>query len=169
MNHDFVSADDQLGDAFKLAMRRLASTVTILTCASAEGEPQGMTATAVTALSADPPSLLACVNRSASIHPSLAIGGRFGVNLLSECHADLSFTFGGKANPKERFRFGNWIGAELPYLTDAQVNMNCRIDAIFDYGTHSIVVGRIEGIRLNGEFAPLVYGDGRFIPTSAAR
>lgn len=164
MDAGFVSAEDALGDAFKSAMRRLAATVTILTTMTADGKPMGMTATAVTSLSADPPSLLACVNRSATIHASLPVGSRLCVNLLGEAHGELSFAFGGKVGPDERFGHGDWVHADLPYLADAQVNLACLVDAVFDYGTHSIVVGKVEAVRLAGEFGPLVYGDGRFIP-----
>lgn len=165
MNVEFVSAPDALGDAFKSAMRRLATTVTILTTRTEDGKALGMTATAVTSLSAEPPSLLACVNRSATIHAALPIGARFCVNLLSEGHGDLSFAFGGKVSPQERFDHGEWIQEHLPYLADAQVNLDCQVDASLDYGTHTIVVGKVLAIRLNGEFSPLVYGDGRFIAT----
>jgi len=44
----------------------------------------------------------------------------------------------------------------------------CTVDGIFDYGSHSIVIGKVEAIRIAPGFAPLVYGDGRFIPTRAA-
>ena len=57
--------------AFKEAMRRLAATVTIVTAAKGD-ESYGMTMTAVTSLSMDPPSLVICVNRNASLHPVLA-------------------------------------------------------------------------------------------------
>ena len=165
MNAEFIAAEEALAGAFKQAMRRLAATVTILTTVNSEGRPIGMTATAVTSLSADPPSLLACVNRSASIHPALKVGSQLCVNLLGEGHGDLSFAFGGKVGPDERFAHGDWVEADVPYLADAQVNLACKVDAVFDYGSHSIVVGRVEAVRLAGDFAPLVYGDGRFIPT----
>ncbi len=159
----FVSNPQSMRDAFKLAMRRHASSVTIITTGPRE-KPQGMTASAVTSLSADPPSLLVCVNRSASIHAALTLGRRFCVNLLAEQHGELSFLFGGKASPEERFRSGEWNYEEVPYLEDAQSNLVCTVDKIIEYGSHSVVIGRIEAIRLSEEFCPLIYGNGRFIP-----
>lgn len=70
-----------LCDDFRLAMRRLATTVSIVTTSS-EGRPFGMTATAVTSLSTEPPSLLFCVNRNTSIFPRLGPGVGACVNLL---------------------------------------------------------------------------------------
>ena len=46
---------------FKQAMRRVASTVNVITVCVG-GEPMGITATAMSSLSLDPPSLLICIN-----------------------------------------------------------------------------------------------------------
>jgi flavin reductase (DIM6/NTAB) family NADH-FMN oxidoreductase RutF len=167
MEPSFITDPTLLGDAFKQGMRRLAATVTIITLRGEDAQPWGMTATAVTSLSADPYSLLACVNRSSRMHGHLTMGAPFCVNLLSEGHDELSFAFGGRLSHEERFGLGGWELGDLPYLKDAQANFACTVDALFDYGTHSIVVGRIGAIRMPGEFAPLVYGDGRFLPTRA--
>lgn len=167
METPFIIDEPLLDEAFKQAMRRLATTVTIITTRGADSLPLGMTATAVTSLSAAPPSLLACVNRSTSIHAHLATGTDFCVNLLSKQHHELSSAFGGKVAPAERFGLGGWDLQHLPYLKDAQVNFACTVDGLFEYGTHTIVIGRIHGIRMPGRFAPLLYGDGRFLSTGS--
>ena len=166
---DLAQDGARLRDAFKLAMRRLAATVTIITTRSDSG-PAGMTATAVTSLSAEPPALLVCVNRSASIHGALAMGQPICINLLGEHHEDLSSAFGGRSRPEDRFRNGPWSYHDEapPYLTDAQANIFCVVDALFDYATHTIVVGKVHSIRLEGEVRPLIFGDGRFIPLPPA-
>lgn len=152
---------------FKSAMRRLASTVTVVTCAAPEG-PTGMTATAVTSVTADPPALLVCVNRSASIHASMHMHTPFCLNLLGQSHADLSSAFGGRVAPEHRFEHGEWRMDEAgtPYLIDAQSNLFCVVDAMLPYGTHTIFVGRVTDIRLHGEVQPLIYGDGRYLPVA---
>ena len=55
-------------NAFRDAMRQLAAGVGIVT-AGKDNEWAGMTATSVTSLSLDPPTILACINREASILP----------------------------------------------------------------------------------------------------
>jgi flavin reductase (DIM6/NTAB) family NADH-FMN oxidoreductase RutF len=153
--------------AFKGAMRRLATTVSIVSTRSVIDDlPMGMTATAVTSLTTDPPALLVCVNRSASIHSSLTMGRPFCINLLAGDHGELSFAFGGKVDPGERFAQGSWHHHEsAPYLADAQSNLFCVVDGLHDYGTHTIVIGRVESVRLHGDVRPLIFGDGRFIET----
>ena len=157
-------ADDALVSAFKNAMRRLAATVTIVT----GGPPDqrgGFAATAVCSVTTDPPALLVCVNQAASLHDSLTMGHAFCVNLLHGSHAELSSIFGGRVAPSQRFEHGDWAHDEhgVAYLSDAQANVFCVVDALMAYGTHTIVVGKVTHVRLHGEIAPLIYSDGRFI------
>ena len=160
-----VNATGDLRKGFRDAMRRLATTVTIVSATSDDG-PSGMTATAVTSLSADPPAILVCVNRSASIHAKLQLGNRFCVSLLGTDHRDLPSVFGGDIDPRKRFDYGSWSISRhgIPFLADAQSNIFCTVDALFDYATHSIVIGKVDAVRMPGEdIRPLIFGDGRFL------
>jgi flavin reductase (DIM6/NTAB) family NADH-FMN oxidoreductase RutF len=156
-------AADLVG-AFKSAMRRLAATVTIVSGGQA-GAQTGFAATAVCSVTTDPPALLVCVNQAASLHGSLTMGSLFCVNLLHGAHTELSHVFGGRVVPEERLNFGNWDhdADGIAYLTDAQANVFCVVDALMAYGTHTIVVGKVRHVRLHGDIAPLIYSDGRFI------
>lgn len=160
-----VPAD--LAVAFKGAMRRLAATVTVVTTGDG-GERHGMTATAVTSVTTNPPALLVCVNQSASLHPVMATGTRFCINLLHAGHAEVASAFGGKMTGPERFSAGEWAENHeaVPYLVDAQANLFCRVDGLMLYGTHTIFVGRVDEVRLFGEIAPLIYQDGRYVMAS---
>lgn len=154
-------SDGDLAQGFRRAMRRVAATVSIVTAAPRVG----MAATSVTSLSLEPPALLVCVARTATLHPRLAaIGTPFCVNVLAGSHGDLSMAFGGRRTQDERFQLGAWRDdvRGVPYLDDAQCNLFCVVDAMMDYGTHTIVVGRAEAVRLHGDVDPLIYGDGRY-------
>lgn len=107
-----VAIAEDLAVAFRLAMRRLAATVTIITT-SDSGTRHGMTATAVTSVCADPPSILFCVNQSASIHAPLKVGSRICVNLLKAAHTELSNVFSGKLEGEARFGHGQWDAGEF--------------------------------------------------------
>lgn len=146
--------------AFRSAMRRLAGGVAILT-SSADGEPYGMTMTAVMSLAMEPPSLVAAVNRSASIAPILADGREFCVNLLHRRHMDFCERF--SSLPKdERFSVGEWARSEegTPYLTDAAAAIFCRVGPLFDFGTHRMVVGLVQRVSIDDEIDPLLHLDG---------
>lgn len=160
--------DEQVNDGFKHAMRRLATTVALVT--SGQGENWvGMAATAVVSVCADPPTLLVAVNRTASIHPTLHAEKRFCVNLLSDRHRDLVGVFSGKKKGLERFETGQWIaGADgLPVLGDALASLSCRTESTLDVGTHTLFIGRVESVVNHDEIDPLVWVDGGF--ATAAR
>lgn len=158
-----VNASGDLRRAFLDAMRRLAATVTIVSTSGDDG-PIGMTATAVTSLSADPPALLICVNRSTRVAGSLVPGRRFCVSLLGAGHDELPFIFGGATRGESRFEHGRWKTSRhgVPFLDDAQSNIFCTVDRLFGYATHGIVIGRVDAVRLPGdEVRPLIFADGR--------
>jgi flavin reductase (DIM6/NTAB) family NADH-FMN oxidoreductase RutF len=152
----------QITAEFKRAMRRVASTVTIISTADADGIRHGMTATAVSSIAADPPSLLICVNHSASIHAPLTQRGRFCLNVLTTQHEELVAAFSGKLKGDARFEVGEWRNEACgtPYLHEAQCNLFCDVDTVVPYGTHSIVIGRVSAVVVGEGVCPLVYADG---------
>lgn len=145
-------------------LRRLAKAVVVITCRH-EGQRFAMAATAVSELSMDPPSLLVCVNRTASLHEPLAQGADFCVNILHRGHSGISAACSGKARGEARFATGEWgaMPDGCPVLENAQASFYCRNEReTMSYGTHRIVIGRVEAVRIAGEVDPLVYADGRY-------
>jgi flavin reductase len=152
---------DPLDDGFRKAMRTLTSAVTIISteCGSRRF---GMTATAVTSLSMAPPSLLACVNMSASIHAPLLESGAFCVNVLHANQVDVAEAFSSK-KIEDRFSAGEWSwDGRAPYLVGAQANVSCEIEASYVHGTHRIFIGRVLRVRVREQVNPLIYQDGRY-------
>jgi flavin reductase (DIM6/NTAB) family NADH-FMN oxidoreductase RutF len=153
---------------FKLAMRRLAATVTVITAGHAK-ERSGMTASAVTSLSANPPCLVVCVNKSASFHPVITAHDHFCINILGAGHHDISAAFGGGKSAEDRFTLGDWQDRHgIAYLKDAQANIFCRRANVFEHATHAIIVGEVEELFLNGPISPLIYVDGRYTAITEA-
>ena len=141
-----VATERTPADAFRAAMRQLASGVSIVT--HGEGQTRtGMTATSVSSLSSDPPTLLVCVNRNASIYRGLRPGEAFGVSLLSADQIETADVFAGRAGLQgmERFAHGRWRtthgGADL--LAGALAAFACEVEDIFERHTHAIVIGRV--------------------------
>ena len=112
---------------FKQSMRFLAASVNIISTAR-EGKKFAMTATSVTSLSMDPPSLLICVNKNASIHDTLITDGQqFCVNLLSKGQEDIATTCSINEKEPERFQFDDWDTEDIPFLKSAQSNIFCKV------------------------------------------
>jgi flavin reductase (DIM6/NTAB) family NADH-FMN oxidoreductase RutF len=154
---------EDLRASFKLAMRRFPAAVSVITSAD-ETRCHGMTATAVTSLSLDPPSLIACINRSTLLHDIMLTGRHFCVNVLRRDQVELSSAFSGAVPPEARFAFGTWLTSAqgLSYLADAQINVFCRKVAAVPYGTHTIFIGEAEAVHVRDPIEPLIYQDATY-------
>lgn len=159
---------DEILAAFREAMRHVASTVYAVTTGHA-GERYGIIATAVSSLSFDPPSLLVCINRLASLHDPIATADRFCVNVLGVSHREVADNFLKGGRGEERFRVGEWCEEEgVPVLANAQSSFICRVAHRHAYGTHTIFVGQLISARHRESAKPLTYYDGRYIDISEA-
>jgi flavin reductase (DIM6/NTAB) family NADH-FMN oxidoreductase RutF len=158
-----MSGDVVPADVFKLAMRRLAAGVTIITTCH-NGHRCGLTATAVCSLSADPPQLLVCVNRSSQAHDVIKRGANLCVNLLARRHKVLAGYFAGQKKGDERFRSGKWttLKTSAPVLDDALASFDCVVKETVESSTHTIFIGSVVEVRLRAEGHPLLYAGGSY-------
>ena len=102
------------GEAFRLAMREFASSVSVVTTGR-EGYRTGCTATSLCSLSLDPPSLIVCIALTSSTLASLRDNRTFGVNILAGGDGGLADRFAGRSGLKGAARFA---GAEWMTLVD---------------------------------------------------
>lgn len=157
-----IEQDTDLGEAFRQAMRRVASTVSVITIC-VDGEPMGITATAMSSLAIDPPSLLVCINRAAAMHASMRDVAHFGVNVLHRDQGHLAQMFADRSKHSLRFTSGWDIDCSRPpRLPDAQASFLCRRTDHHQFGTHSIFIGVVEDVVVRPEVDPLIYLDGRY-------
>src|SRR5258708_12266954 len=94
-------------EQLKTGMRSLAGAVSIITSHHA-GHRHGMTATAVCSASADPPTVLICVNKLATTHGAIAKGKVFCVNVLRADDWELSTSFSGAQTAEGRVKSRDW-------------------------------------------------------------
>ena len=160
---------DQIALDFKRAMRRLATTITVVACRDEEGVRHGMTATAVTSLCMDPPALLVCVNRSSAFHARIENATVYSINLLRIGQEGVSHAFSGGLRGEERFSVGKWAanGTGAPYLEEAQATMFCAMREFKRFCTHTIFIGEVEEVRLSQPVAPLLFQDGSYARATA--
>ena len=157
-----------LGASFRLAMRRFPAAVSVITSAD-QSRRHGMTATAVTSLSLDPPSLIVCIHRATLLHDIIQVGRHFCVNVLRRDQAELSSAFSGAIAPEARFEHGTWLTSAdgVSYLAEAQVNIFCRKVAAVPYGTHTIFIGEAEAVNVHDPIEPLIYQDAKYCSSVA--
>ncbi len=150
---------------FRNAMARFPGAVTLVTARTAQGARRGITATAVCSVTAEPPSVLVCLNARTGTCAAVAETGLFAVNLLAHAAADVALAFAGQGglSGEAKFARGLWqADAEgLPLLQDAVVALSCRVTAALEAGSHQVFIGRIDGLHL-GEGQALVYAQSAF-------
>lgn len=144
---------------FIAAMGLAATGVSVVTTDGEAGR-FGLTVSAVSSVSADPPLLLACVNRKSPAVAALGVNGVFAVNLLSAEHQHYAETFSGRPKQGKPFDFASQVWETgrtgLPIINDATAVFECALEAAYDAGSHRIFIGRVLAAHRSSA-APLVY------------
>lgn len=148
-------------DLFKQIASHWLTGVAIVTATAADGELCGMTMSAVTSLSLDPPQFLVCMDHRAKTLAALTESKAFCIHVLSEHQRDLSTHFarpGGDRFTGIPHHFGI-TGA--PILEDVIAFVECRLASILPGGDHAIVIGdAIAGATPGG--VPLAHFHGAY-------
>lgn len=153
-------------DQFRQVLGHLPTGVTIITTLDADGRPTGLTASAVTSVSLEPPLILICVSQRAQSYPALAGAGRFAVNILALGQEELSRRFATTAPGAEKFRGVAYHRGALgmPLLDGALAELECTTAHVYPGGDHTIFVGQVEagGPGPTEGLEPLLYYRGRY-------
>jgi flavin reductase (DIM6/NTAB) family NADH-FMN oxidoreductase RutF len=152
-------------ERFRASMRATAASVSLVTSTDAVGGFHGMAATSWVSISMDPPSMLVTINRSASVHAVISSSGRYCLNLMRDSHSDILERFSRSDMRHVRFDAENWhlSTSGLPVLCDALASQLCTVMDSFDYGTHTVFVGRIDDVilpEISGRMSPLIWTNG---------
>lgn len=146
--------------AFREAMSRLGAAVHVIATAGPAGKG-GTTATAVCSVSDAPPTLLMCLNRRSQTNSAVLQNGVFCVNTLGHDGAGIADVFAGRTGVQgaERFATGEWatLATGSPVLAAAVVAFDCRVVEVRSVGSHNVVFGAVESVRLGPGGPVLVY------------
>lgn len=144
---------------FTAAMGLAPTAVYVVTTDGACGR-FGLTVSAVSSVSADPPLVLVCINRRSPAAAAIDGNRAFAVSLLAAANQSYAETFSGRPREGKPFDFANhrWRLGEtgLPLVQDATANFECDIHQHVDAGTHRIFIGRVIAAH-SGSDEPLVY------------
>jgi flavin reductase (DIM6/NTAB) family NADH-FMN oxidoreductase RutF len=150
-------------DNFKNALQLWASGVTVVTTSSEKYGVQGMTVTAFSSVSINPPQILVCINNSADTGEGIQESQIFAVNVLNSLQQDLSNQFAGGSSQQQRFENANWKSGVTgaPILTDSLMSLECKVIEKVRAGTHWIIIGEVQECYCrSGE--PLLYYRGGY-------
>lgn len=145
---------------FRRAMGHFAAGVTVVT-SNFEGTKGGITVTAFTSLSLDPPLVLICIDKRARMHDRLPADGYFAVNMLADDQEVVSREFAsGKGDPFEEIAYHEGVTG-TPILARAISVVECKIVNRLPGGDHTIIVGEVEATHIR-EGKPLLYFRGGY-------
>ena len=146
---------------FRQLLGRFASGVTVLTVATPDGRPMGMTATSLSSVSLSPPLLSVCVDHEADLHDMLVTAPQFVVNILASPQEALARRFSDQH--EDRFDgVGYHLSPEGLILLDGTLaHVICEGYAQYPGGDHTIVLGRVVGGNTS-DGRPLLYYRGGY-------
>ena len=145
--------------AFKEAMSRVAGAVHIVTTDGPAGLA-GFTATAVCSVTADPPTLLVCVNETSSVGRIFLANPTIAINTVGAAQNDLAMLFGGKTPVEDRFAAASWTKGTggAPILAGAVATFDCVVSASQTVGTHRVLFCQVVATTVSGDQAePSIY------------
>lgn len=148
-------------DAFRAALGRFASGITVVTTRDASGRDQGMTVSAFCSVSLQPPLLMVSVAHDAGMHPHLLSAEHFAVNILSDGQEAVSRRFASREGDRfdglgfTRGRTG------VALLDDVLAWIECRRVASHEAGDHTLVIGETLAMATS-DARPLLYYRGGY-------
>lgn len=155
------SGEKTMREAFTSAMRKAVSTVCVVATAGPAGR-YGVTVSAMTSVTADPPSVLICINQGNFVIPAVIKNGCFSVNFLHEGQEDISEVFAGRrpAPTEDRFSCAHWenLCTGSPGLVGAAATFDCALAEQIEFGSHILFIGSVIEVRAN-DAPTLVYHD----------
>lgn len=156
-SHAPVVTDEE----FRAALRQVATPVGIVT-ARAGKVRGGVTLTAISSVTAEPPTLLVCVNREAEVAQLIARSKAFAVNFLTQEQYRFAHLFSmASGQAAEGFVEGSWSSLRTgsPLLAGCVAGFDCELENTVSTGSHDVHFGRIVGVSSETQDV-LLYHDG---------
>jgi flavin reductase (DIM6/NTAB) family NADH-FMN oxidoreductase RutF len=146
---------------FRGALGRFASSVSVVTSKGKDGELRGITVSAFSSLSLNPPLILICIDNRSSLIEHLVEGCAFAVNILGEEQETLSRRFASKEpNRFEGIGYREGVSG-APLLDNALAALECKVVHNYGGGDHTIVVGEVDATAFT-DSKPLLYFRGGY-------
>jgi flavin reductase (DIM6/NTAB) family NADH-FMN oxidoreductase RutF len=149
---------------FRSVLGRFASGVTVVTVRDSQQYDHGMTVSAFCSLSLDPPLVLVCIEKSASLHGVLASGNiasQFAVNILESRQEEIARRFA-EEHPNRFEGVGFSRGTTgAPIIEDCLAVIECEVQSRHPAGDHTIVIGSVINSSTS-EGKPLLYYRGGY-------
>lgn len=150
-------------EAFKRAAAMFPSGVVVVTSRHG-GTVHGITVSAFSSLSLDPPQILVCVSRWSKLNLMIQRSNAFAANILASDQAHLSAEFARPGRePLESFddmNVDNTTGVTgSPVLGAVAAYLDCAVVMACECGDHSVYMGDVLAADADPAKSPLLYFD----------
>ena len=143
--------------SLRQAFSLFATGITVVTTRDGRGVACGVTINSFSSLSLDPPMVLFCLKKEASLLRLIEKNRFFGINILNseQTHLSERFAFSEKTSEMGDISF---IESEknLPVFLESLVAFECHVSAFHEGGDHRIILGEVEKLHI-GQGDPLLY------------
>jgi len=151
-------------DVFRRAMGCFATGVTVVTTAGENDVPYGLTVSAFTSVSLNPPMVAVCLNKGLSGLRAFQESGKFGVNILSKDQEAVSRHYSTKGTDRTAFLDGKGTTG-VPLIRASMACLECSVVDSFEQGDHLVLFGEVEHASFpdfGREVEPLLYFVGEY-------
>lgn len=154
-----VSTAATRGEQLRSALQKYPAAVTIIALRADNGDFFATTATAVTVLTMDPPTMVCCLNRQSAIAQHIENHKHFSINVLRADQRHIAEACAGGIPHEERERIGEWVDVlpGVPAFANAQTTIVCRRAQFLAYGTHDLLFGEVQTVEVGEGMTPLLY------------
>ena len=155
-----TDAEHSVADDLREALSRFPSGATIVTSAALDGTPAGLTVSAFSPVSLDPPLVLVAVAESSRTLAAIRARGAFIVHILDSRHVELGQRFA--SDSANKFDGTPYVlnEAGVPHLDVGAIWLECLLEEERQGGDHAIIVGRVTAAHHaepEDELPPVVY------------
>lgn len=147
--------------AFRSALGKFPTGVTIITCKNDEGELIGMTASSFNSVSLDPPLVLWSVDKSARSAKAFTDSYDFAVHVLADDQQEISNLFARQGVDKFAEVEITECDKGVPLLENYCARFRCTMEHQYEGGDHIIIVGRVIDFESTDK-QPLIFHSGRY-------
>ena len=147
--------------SFRAVLGRFATGVTIVTALDKRGRDIGMTVSAFSSVSLDPPLVLICIDHEASVYTPLSRASHFIANILSEGQEAIARRFA-EREPDRFDGIGYQRGQTGAAILDEILGyVECKVIHRYEAGDHDVLIAAVE-VAVYSEGKPLLYYRGGY-------
>jgi flavin reductase (NADH) len=137
-------------ESFIEAMRHLVYPVSIVS-SRLKGAKLAITVSSVTSVSANPPSLLVCINKESTMAKTIETGSFLNVSFLNPAQTAIASICSSKDKVHERFEYDQWLedANKTPYLEESEAVVFCQVVNLLEHATHKIIILAVKDVSAN--------------------